>query len=306
MADAVFRVAADVAEYIAGMARADAANKKTARSAANIGDAVGKSIIKVELLNRALNAAGRAVSSVMDKAAGVSVSAGDRALGLATSLGSLGVRDINATTRSLSSARGGTTAEQKAAFAKSLADANKQRRVALKPEEAEQALAAFTKFGEFAFGTGGQDLISGIAEGSSLSSLLAKGKGQFERIQTALTDPMSPAFLGLKGRLDDETARIAEEKNLVLQGGAVRADRSAMRVTAARDPGGPVSVAQGWLGDEAAVIADKALRAAGGGGDPRDISNNRIVNELIRLRSDVVSEFRQTKTQPTFSPEASR
>ena len=173
MADAVFRVAADVAEYIAGMTRADAANKKVAKSAAGIGDAVGRSVVKIELLNRAINAAGRAISNVMDKASSTAATAGERATGLAVDLSGMGVSNINEITKLIG--RGGatgTTAEQGAQFVRSLAQANKDRRAPMKPSESEAAIAAFMEGGEFRFGRGGEELIRGLSEGRSLDKIM--------------------------------------------------------------------------------------------------------------------------------------
>lgn len=299
MADAVFRVAADVAEYITGMARADAATKKVARSAGSIGDQVGASIIKIELLNRALNAAGRAISGVMDKATGAATSAGERAIGLATSLGSLGVRDINATTRALSGGQGGTTAEQKAQFAKSLADANKQRRTGMTPEESQAALDAFVQFGEFGFGAGGQDLLAGISEGRSVQQIAREGAGRFDLIRQAATDPMSPLFQGLRGRMSLSEAQREEEEAFLVSGTSKIAETAAMRVKVARDPGGPVSIMQGTFGDTAATILNNQLTAAAGEPDAATRATDRAATATVQM----AAEFRKLTTAPNFATE---
>ena len=291
--DAVFRVAADVAEFVTGMARADAATKKVARSASSIGDSVGASIIKIELLNRALNAAGRAISGVMDKATSASVSAGDRAIGLASSLGSLGVRDINATTRAMSGGAGGTTADQKAAFAKSLAQMNRQRRTPMSGSEAEAALNAFTQFGEFGFGEGGQDLLEGLSNGQSVGDIAKAGQGRFNKIRNAASDPMSPLFQGLRGRLADSEAQQAEESRFLISGTSERAQKAATRTTAALDPGGPVSIISGALGETAGTVANRLL-------SPTDASA-RATDRAATATVSMASEFRRLLTAPNFA-----
>lgn len=293
--DAIFRVAADVAEFVTGMARAEAATKKVARASAGIGDQVGASIIKIELLNRALNAAGRAISGVMDKATGASQSAGDRAIGLATSLGSLGVRDINATTKRLSGGSGGTTADQKAGFAKALAAMNKQRRTPMSGDEADAALQAFAEFGEFGFGEGGGDLLEGLANGQSLQGIAAAGKGRFERIQAARTDPMSPLYQGLRGRGAESEAQRAEEMAFLVSGTSERAQKAGMRLRAATDPGGPVSIVQGAIGDTAATALNRAL--------PGEDAAQRASNTAERAMVEMSQSFKKLLNQPNFATE---
>lgn len=294
--DAIFRVAADVAEFVAGMARAEQATKKVARSAGNIGDQVGASVVKIELLNRALNAAGRAISGVMDKASSASQNAGDRAIGLATSLGSLGVRDINSTIKRLSGGSGGTTAEQKANFAKALASANKQRRTPLSGDEADAALQAFAELGEFGFGEGGADLLEGLSNGQSLADITAAGRGRFERIQAARTDPMSPLFQGLRGRGAEAEAQRAEEDAFLVSGTSERAQKAAMRVRAASDPGGPVSIINGAVGDTAATVLNRGLNATTGD-DPAARATENAARATVQMNEN----FRRLLNRPNFA-----
>lgn len=297
--DATFRVSADVVDYISKMHKANMATKNVARTAASIGDAVGASIVKIEVLNRALNAAGRAISGVMNKATSASQTAGERAIGLATSLGSLGVRDINATTRTLSSGAGGTTADEKAQFAKALAQVNKQRRTKLTADEAQAALEAFAQFGEFGFGERGEDLLSGIGEGRSLESIMKAGGTRFDRIRAATTDPMSPLSQGLRGRFAESEAQRVEESRFLVSGTSERAQQAGMRVTAANDPGGPVSIVQGMLGDTAATVLNRTIGAAVGAED----AAARATEKAAAASVSMADQWRKVVTSPNFATE---
>lgn len=300
MADAVFRVAADMAQYIAGMAKADAATKKVARSASNIGDAVGASIVKIEVLNRALNAAGRAISGVVDKATGAARSAGERAIDLATDLGGLGVRDINATVRRVSrGGRAGTTADENTQLVRSLAQAVKQRGGNMSGDEVDSLINAFLDFGEFGFGRGGEDLVRGVAEGQPLSQIMQAGQGRFQRVSAALTDPMSPVFQGMRGRLALNEAQAAEEKAFLVSGTSESAQQAAMRRRAAMDPGGPVSIVQGALGDTAATMLNRAMTSAVGGEDAAVRATERAAAASLSM----VEQWRKTLTSPNFATE---
>ena len=288
--DAIFKVAADVAEFVTGFAAADRAVKKTAKSVGSIGDQISGSIIKVELLNRALNAAGRAISGVLDKAKSASQSAGDRAIDIATSLGQLGVTDINSVTKRLSSAAGGTTLEQKSGFVRALANANQQRRSPLSGKENEAFIDAFIQGGELGFGPGGEDLLKGVADGTPLEDLIKKAQQRSAPVLAALTDPMSPLFQGLRGRTADTGAQLREEREFLVRGTSSRAEAAAARETAASDPGGPVSIISGAIGDTAGQIVNRTLTGA----------------DELRMRADratinQVETFRKILTAPSFA-----
>jgi hypothetical protein len=288
--DAIFRVAADVAEFVAGMLRAENATKRVGKSAGAIGDQITGSIIKVGLLNRALNAVERSVSSVLDKAQTASKSAGDRAIDVATSLSSLGVRDINGVTKRISSSSGGTTPEQKAAFARSLASASQQRRVPLSGSEAESFIGAFIEGGELGFGPGGESLIKGAAEGTPLPRLLQQAQERSGPVLAAMSDPGSPLFQGLRGRRAEVGAQLEEERAFMTSGATLRAESAAARVTAANDPGGPVSVIGGALGDTAGALANRGLQGA-----------DNLRAQADRATISQVETFRRLLTAPNFA-----
>ena len=288
--DAIFRVAADVAEFVTGMARAEAATKKVGKAAGGIGGQISGSIIKVELLNRALNAAGRAISGVLDKAQSASKSAGDRAIDVATSLSSLGVRDINGASKRLSSSSGGTTPEVKAAFARALAGANQQRRTPFSSDEAEGFLAAFSEGGELGFGPGGESLIKGASEGTPLSDIIKQAQQRSGPLLAAMTDSGSPLFQGLRGRRAEVGAQLEEERAFLTSGASLRAEAAAARVTAANDPGGPVSIIGGALGDTAGSVVNRGLQGA-----------DNLRQQADRATISQVETFRKILTAPNFA-----
>lgn len=299
--DAIFRVAADMAEYIAGMDRADRATKKVARSAGDIGGQITGSLIKVELLNRALNATGRAISDVLNKAQSASKTAGDRAIDVATSLSGLGVRDINAVTRRLSVGSGVTTPEQGAQFARALLSSNRQRRAPLSGAQNEQAIEAFLQFGEFGFGAGGEDLLTGLAEGQSLERLTQRAAIRAGRVRTAMTDPASPLFQGVRGRGAETSAQLEEERAFLASGTSERVNRAEARIAAARDPGGPVSIVSGAVGENAGTFVNRAMQSLVGGGGQAERAGENATTSLNRSISGLSVEIRKMVNQPNFA-----
>lgn len=295
--DAIFKVAADVAEFVSGMARAEQATKKVAKSTASIGDQITGSIVKVELLNRALNAAGRAISGVLDKAQGASKSAGDRAIGMAADFASLGVRDITGMTRRATISGGMTTPEQGAGLVRGLVSANRQRRQGLKENEIGTLLDAAAQLGEAGFGTGFEDLLSGVSEGSEIGSMLKKARARAESVRVSATDPMSPLYQGMRGRAAEVNAQNREESAFLVSGTTERVARAGARITAANDPGGPVSIISGAVGEGAGTFVDRAMKSlvGGGGNNPDPLQN---LGQSIQRLSETI---RASTISPNFA-----
>ena len=249
MGDAVFRVGADVSDYVNKMAVAERSTKRVGKAAASIGDQVTGSIVKVELLTRALNAAGRAVSNVLDKAEAASKSAGSRAVSLATNLDSLGV-DAGGMGRLTSTvARGSpyTTAEQGAALVRSLAAAAKDRRSPMGGADAESLIKSAIGGGELAYGEGFRDLLTGFSGGLPASDIISTGKARAERIRRiAAGDPLSPLSQELEARAEEAQQQFTEEKALGTPGTRRRVETARMKSEAARNPTGLVSFISGF------------------------------------------------------------
>lgn len=210
MSDVVLKIDADVAQYISKMARAGQSTKKVAKDAASIGDGFTSSLVKLAVLQRAITAAGTAVTSILDKSKSASMSAGERAVGLTTSLGSLGVKNAGVAADRYAAAQGSATLEQRASFASALASANASRRTPFSQEQIAEGLGAYRRFGDTTFAAGGSELIKGMERGLSVSEITAAAV----RKRGGLLDPTSTAGKEIGMRRAEDISQQQEERLL--------------------------------------------------------------------------------------------
>lgn len=294
MADAVFRVAADVTDYVKKMDQADRSTKRVGKSAATIGDQVAKSIVKIELLNRALQAAGRAVSGVIDKATQTSQTAGERGISLATNLEGLKIKDILGVSKKVTAGGGLASADESAAFVKALAKTGAQG------GDAQKLIEAFSKYGSMAGGEGGEKFIEGASKGMPAGSIIQEGLRRFSTISSAaLGDPNSPLAQGIRGKLSEMKAQAAEEEAFLVSGTSQRAEVANVRAAAAQTPGGPVSVVNSLLGETVATMLTRGGAALNG----YENAASRATDTTNALLVEANRNARKAVTAPSFATE---
>lgn len=280
MGDVTLKIDADVAQYIAKMARGSEATKKVAKDAGSIGDEFVKGVTKLETFKKAIEAAGRAVTSVLDKSAEASKRGGARALSLATSLGALGVRDITGASTQLSTAQGASSVDERVAFAQALENANRSRRVPLSESTVNQALDAYTRGGDLQFGRGGNELIEGLGKGLSVTEIARRSALRRPGLQGVINNPNGPVMTELALQTVEDQGRVTEEAARRTAGLQVRAGRVANDVTAATK-GGIADTFRGILPD----AANGALDAARGRSALDDVRDLLETQNSIMTRS---------------------
>lgn len=308
MSDAVFRIAADVSDYINKMQHAEKATKRVANSAGQIGEAVGKSMIKVDLLLRALNSVSRSVSQVIDKATDTARTSANRGAGLTGSLMDLRIRDPGAMNKKLSSGVGLATAEQSAVFAKSLAGATKDQP---RPSaDSEALLNAFQKYGAYGAGEGGQNIIAGIGKGLSTDDLISDTRNRFDAASLiARADPMSDIARSMQATAD-ENKRIATEEVVYNQSGSAQNARyERLRGHNAENPSSSPSLATGAFGEAAGEgvlrFNDSAGALLGTAPGAESLSlNDKMINVLRTV--DIFGSLGEAKTKAVDPAQSSR
>lgn len=206
--DVTLKIDADVQQYISKVGRASQATKRMARDASDIGDAFSGAIIKIEVLKRAITAAGQTISQILDKNRGASKSQGERAVGLTTSLGSLGVKNASAAADQITGSRGLANLEQRSSFAAALASASAARRTPFTEAQSMKAIQAYTNLGDTTFGAGGSELLKGLDRGLGVEEITAASV----RKRGGLVDPYSAAGRELALQEGADTAQLETEQ----------------------------------------------------------------------------------------------
>lgn len=176
MADAKITLDADTAAMVAKLTKAGDAVKKAGKDAADgfgnaMGDALQRSLLKVEALKKAIRIVAQAADEVGRKAIDASRAVGGRAVSLATSLAPLGIQDLPKFSRQLEDAKGLATTEERVSFAQALSQQSESSPVPLDAETAKKALLEFARGGELYYGRGGSELLKGLQHGASIDDI---------------------------------------------------------------------------------------------------------------------------------------
>jgi hypothetical protein len=213
--DVVLKLAADVSQYIASMAKAGEATKQIG----NIGDKAGRgleegmtrALLKVESIKKAMQAVGASIDEIANKGEKASRTQGQRAVGLATSLNDLGVENISKTMRNIQIAKGGTTIDERTAFVDALAASQKDALFKVDSGTAESAIDAFAKRGSLVFGKGGTELIEGLKQGKTVDDITRDAMKARPGLFGISTDTEGPIATELGLRALERRSQLAEE-----------------------------------------------------------------------------------------------
>lgn len=231
--DVVLKLDADIAQYIAKMSKAQAATERTAKSAGGIGDEFVKGMAKVEVFKRAIEAAGRAVSGVLDKSAEASRRGGQFSLTATAALAPMGVRDIERTITQMRTGQGASTPDQRLAFAQGLQGMNAGRAAPMREEQVLQALEAYQQGGDILYGAGGKELISGLEKGFSLAEIKRRAIRSRPGLNAVLNTPTGTVATELGIQSLESSSAVTNEAARRNAGLQVRAGAAANEETAA-------------------------------------------------------------------------
>ncbi len=238
--DVTLKIDADVAAYIAKVARASAATKGMAKDAGGIGAEVAKSITKMEVLKKAAEAAGRAIAGILDKGTESSKRSGQQALSLASSFGGLGVKDIGKTSNEYLKGSGAASTEERVGFAESLAAVNGRRQAPMSGDEAQKYLDAYRAGGDLVYGKSGSDLSEGASKGIPVEEITRRSVLRRPGLRGLFNDPNNPAMqeLGLRSK-EDESVIYGDEVRRSA-GAQMRSGKAANDLTAANSQGADI------------------------------------------------------------------
>lgn len=146
--------------------------------------AMGRATIKVDLIKRALMAAGQAADSVVNKMESASKTQREGRLRVAEIGAGAGLTggEIGILQRNLENAPGPTTAEERIAFLENITKARGRRRVSM--ADLNDALLAYSAGGDVAFGRGGADVAERMKAGRPL---MASMRSVFDRRRDGAT-----------------------------------------------------------------------------------------------------------------------
>ena len=243
-------VTADYSGVVKEAAKATKENEKAAKAAGSIGregqkarkpmqdmstnaenmtKGFGRALFRVEMIKKALSAAGAAATRIADSAIGGARSQREEALSLATSLQAAGATDSLGIAKGAMSVEGGlATPAQLQAFTQGLAGTGR----AFSDEDLRRLVTAFAESGELAFGAAGADITSLLSRGASVSGALS---GAVRR------------KTGLEGLLNSDEANAQRELNRLARetqatqaggfGGQLEIGRAQDQLDKARSPG---------------------------------------------------------------------
>lgn len=219
---------ADAKQGVAEAKKLETAIDSAAKAPKRMANEFGKVITKVALLQQALTKAGNAFSTLVSKSAETSKSAGASRLSLASSFASLGSKDIGGDVFRAESASGGATIQEIESFASSLAEQQKDARGKLTPEDAMLAVKKYAAGGALAFGSGGNELLSGIGRGLGVEGSARAALDRRPGLPGFATDTSNQVFeeLGLRQKerldaLDVNAARRAAGRQARAGAGAI-------------------------------------------------------------------------------------
>lgn len=172
--DQVMRILGDFANYIAGARKAEEATGKVAKSATKISDGFTGSLIKVELLKKALNTVLQSMDKINQKNVSASRTHDERIMAVGTAAGSLGINGSRAM-EIIESRKGAGSkdANEDVNFLQSMVQVSKSRPVPLSEQETLGGLDLFHTVGSVGSGEGGSEIQEGLAKGYSLEQIKA-------------------------------------------------------------------------------------------------------------------------------------
>lgn len=192
MADQVMRVDGDFKGYVNAARGAESATKKVAKEAGGIGDAVAKSIVKIEILKMGLSKAVQLLTQINTLNTDASKGRDDRAMRVSTAASSLGIEGRTLIDK-LENRKGKlSTNAQSMTFLESLASSQKSANVKMSASDASESVDLFEQMGEMVAGKDGGDFIKLLADGrspkESAKRLLSErgNAGQYEQFYTAV------------------------------------------------------------------------------------------------------------------------
>lgn len=290
-------VDADTKGVVAGAQRAEKAMDKAAKAAGGInrnmkkagkaskdagtnmkgfGTEVGKSLLKIDLINQALNQAGAAARQLLNEAAGASASQRERRLSAQGALAGLGVRDPTTVIGQIERAEGVATQQERVQFLQSLQGTGRR----FSREEIIQLTKAFSAGGRVAFGEGGQELIRrlqpGVGVGQAIERTLADRPGAVQALRSTEANAQRALV----------QARTQAERLAADRGTSVEIGRERQRIAQAQG-GARASLTAGLdvLTGGLATEAGTAIRSEAVTGDNQLVQSlENLTNELRRRR----------------------
>ncbi len=286
MADQTLVIDGNLSPYVQKVNQARAATKGLVKEASGIGDAFTKAMLKVEILKRALDAVGNGITTIVDKSKAASKSGSARAIDLATSFGSLGVKDVEGMSQKVANGRGLSTLEDRVSFAAQLAGANKSRQAPMSDGDVSGFMDLYTAGGDVGFGKGGEELISAATKGISPAEARAMAMRKRPGMAATLNDPT--------GAVSTEYATANMEDRATMVDERLRRDVGiSARSTAARLKMGQAN--NQTLDTINSILPDAMSTAASLSQDTQGL--NRIYKEVAKANELT----RQTLTRPTYS-----
>ncbi len=179
--------AADGAGKIAKNVQKTTKNTKQAnKSAKGLGRAFGESLLKVDLIQQAINTAGQTARQIITELSGASQTQRQRRLASFEALTTLGVdRGQEDIIRRLETTQGLADPQQRLGFLQSLGGMREQGRRFTR-RDVETLALAFARGGEIAFGKGGQALLKNLQPGVSAEEAVRRTSLQRRAAVTGL------------------------------------------------------------------------------------------------------------------------
>lgn len=167
MADQIMKVDGDFKPYVNAAKGAENATKRVAKEAGGIGDAVAKSIVKIEILKMGLSKAVQLLTQINALNTDAAKGRDDRAMRVSTAASSLGIEGSGLISR-LENRKGKlSTSAQSMSFLESLASSQKSANVKMSAADASESVDLFEQMGEMVTGAGGSDFIKMLSDGRS-------------------------------------------------------------------------------------------------------------------------------------------
>lgn len=280
MADAKIVFDADMKGFLMGIGKAKSAvgqlSEEVDKGGKKMEGAIGRATIKVDLIKRALMAAGQAADSVVNKMESASKTQREGRLRVAEIGAGAGLTggDIGILQRNIENAPGPTTAEERIAFLENITKAKGRRRVSM--ADLNDALLAYSAGGDVAFGRGGADVAERMKAGRPL---MASMRSVFERRRAGATGTLLTPEAAEKTTLEGwQRMTIREGARL---GSAAELGKARLEAIKAGSPGMAglaegVNTITGGLSDRALSI-QQGLRD-----DSRE--NLRLLSEIVDVQ----------------------
>lgn len=204
--DQVMRISGDFSGYVAGAKRAEEATGKIGKQAVKMAEGFTGSLIRVELLKKAVNAVLQGMDRINEKNLAASRTHDDRMMSIGTAAGTLGV-DGNILKEIIQERKGAGSknTDEDINFLESMASMNKSRPAPMGKSEIIAAMQAFHDRGTLGTAAGGSELLEGLAKGQDVATVL-------DELQKKRGKPMPGALRAtVKSNKEDNTALMAIE-----------------------------------------------------------------------------------------------